>query len=142
MKEKIILADFLSKKNLRMTPQRELILNAFLKTERHLSSEELYSIVKRKDSSIGQATVYRMLRLLADSGLAREVDFGDGVIRYEHKYGHGHHDHLICERCRKNIEILDDRIEELQERIVKKHGFKLTGHKMYLYGICSDCSSK
>jgi len=142
VEEKTIFEDFLIKNNLRMTPQRRLILDVFLETEQHVTSEELYDVVKKKDQSLGQATVYRTLRLLSDAGLAREVDFGDGVIRYEHEYGHEHHDHIICERCKKQIEVLDDKIEELQKRLAKRHGFRLTGHKMYLWGICKECRIK
>jgi Fur family ferric uptake transcriptional regulator len=119
-----------------------MILNTFMKKEGHITSEELYDIVKKKDGAIGQATVYRTLKLLSESGIAREVDFGDGVVRYEHKYGHEHHDHLICNSCGKNIEVLEQRIEEMQGKMAKRHGFKLTGHKMYLYGICRDCRKK
>lgn len=133
---------FLSRKNLRMTPQRGLIMDVFLKREDHLTSEELYDIVKKKDKSIGQATVYRTLKLLSEAGIAREVDFGDGVVRYEHSYGHKHHDHLICERCGKSIEVVDQHIEDLQERLAQKHGFVLTGHKMYLFGLCGECGMK
>ncbi len=137
-----IFSEFLAKKGLKMTSQRSMILDAFTKKEGHFTSEELYDIVKKKDGAIGQATVYRTLKLLSESGIASEVDFGDGVIRYEHKYGHEHHDHLICNLCGKNVEVLDLQIEELQEKMAKKHGFKLTGHKMYLYGICRDCRKK
>jgi Fur family ferric uptake transcriptional regulator len=134
-----VFAEFLSRRKLKMTPQRRLILDAFLAAEGHLASEELYEMVKRQDKSIGQATVYRTLKLFSESGLAKEVHFGDGVTRYERKYGAGHHDHLICERCGVNVEVLDERIEALQEDLAKRHGFELTGHKMYLYGICSRC---
>lgn len=134
--------EFISKKNLRMTPQRSLILDIFLKKQGHLSAEQLYDLVKKKDPTIGQATVYRMLRLLSESGIAREVDFGDGVSRFEADVGKGHHDHLICTECNKEVEVVDTEIEKLQERLAKKHGFLLTGHKMYLYGLCSSCRKK
>lgn len=135
-------SEFLEKKGLKMTSQRRMILESFIKKEGHFTSEELYDTAKKRDRSIGQATVYRTMKLLSESGVAREVDFGDGVVRYEHKYGHEHHDHLICNVCGKNIEALDRKIEELQKVLAKKHGFKLTGHKMYLFGICKDCSIK
>ena len=134
-----VFADFLSRRKLKMTPQRRTILDAFLAAEGHLASEELYELVKRQDKSIGQATVYRTLKLLSESGLAKEVHFGDGVTRYERKYGADHHDHLICERCGVNVEVLDERIEALQVDLARNHGFELTGHKMYLYGICAKC---
>ena len=134
-----VFAEYLGQKNLKMTPQRRLILDTLLKQNDHLSSEELYSRVKKRDKSIGQATVYRTLKLLNDSGLIEPLDFADGVTRYESSYGTDHHDHLICEQCGKNIEILDETIEMRQEELAKEHGFTLKKHKMYLYGICPDC---
>ncbi|MGE4504508.1 MAG: transcriptional repressor, partial [Desulfovibrionaceae bacterium] len=113
-----------------------------LKVSGHVSSEELYERVKRTDPSIGQATVYRTLKLLEDSGLAEAVDFGDGVARYEPHTEGGHHDHLICEQCGKNVELMDPEIERLQEEAAKRHGFSLSRHKMYLFGLCDDCRAK
>ncbi len=133
-------AEFIADKRLKMTPQRKHILDVFLKHEGHIASEELYRHVKKNYKTIGQATVYRTLKLLSESGLANEVDFGDGVTRYEYNIEKDHHDHLICERCGKNVEVLDERIEKLQEEVAFKHGFLLTGHKMYLYGVCAECS--
>jgi len=134
-----VFASYLSDKNLKMTPQRRVILDTLLKQGEHLSSEELYAKVKKRDKSIGQATVYRTLKLLSESGLVEPLDFADGLTRYELSYGEEHHDHLICERCGKNIEILDETIEKRQEQLAKEQGFTLLRHKMYLYGICPDC---
>lgn len=131
--------DYLGRNGLKLTPQRRTILDVFLTTEEHLTPEELYNKVKTVDPAIGQATVYRTLKLLSLSGLAKEVHFGDGMTRYEQKYGHKHHDHLICEVCGKNIEVLDEKIEKLQHDLAASHGFVLTGHRMYLYGVCPDC---
>jgi len=141
MKDPIaVFSDYAEQKRLKMTPQRRLILDVFLRERGHVTSEELYNKVKLANQSVGQATVYRTLKLLSGSGLAKELDFGDGVTRYEQTYGHSHHDHLICERCGKNVEVVDQDIEVIQERVAREHGFSLTGHVMYLYGICADCS--
>lgn len=137
-----IFADFVVRKKLKMTPQRRQILDVFLAEEGHVTSEELYQKVKRDYASIGQATVYRTLKLLADSGLAKAVEFGDGAMRYEILFGQTHHDHLICEECGKNVEVVDPAIERLQEEVARRHGFALTGHKLYLYGLCPECRAK
>lgn len=123
----------------KITPQRELILDVFMDMEGHPAPEELYTEVKKRDHSVGQATVYRTLKLLSEAGIAKEMHFGDGLTRYEHKWGQTHHDHLICERCGANIEVVDPQIEKLQEELAAKHGFVLTGHRMYLYGLCAAC---
>jgi len=131
---------YLEEKGMRMTQQRGLILDAFLKKEGHFTTEEFYSYVKKMDNSIGQATIYRNLRHLAEAGLARELDFGGGVLNYEHKYGHDHHDHIICTKCGERSEIYSKKLEQLQEQVAKKQGYKLTGHKLYLYGHCPKCT--
>ena len=132
-------AEYLAKEGLKMTPQRRVILATFLKVQDHVSAEELYAMVKEKDPAVGQATVYRTVKLLAESGLAEVVDFGDGMARYEPHFGQGHHDHLICEKCGKNVEIMDPNIERLQEELAARYGFTLERHKMYLFGLCADC---
>lgn len=137
-----IFAEFIARKKLKMTPQRGQILDVFLGEEGHATSEELYQKVKKAYPTIGQATVYRTLKLLADAGLAKAVEFGDGAVRYEILYGQSHHDHLICEQCGVNVEVVDPAIERLQEQVAARHGFALTGHKLYLYGICPECLKK
>jgi Fur family ferric uptake transcriptional regulator len=138
----VLFADYVAQQRLKMTPQRRHILDVFLGQKGHVTSEELYEKVKSSYKTIGQATVYRTLKLLSGAGIAKEVDFGDGVTRYERQHGNDHHDHLICEHCGKNVEVLDETIEKLQEEVAARHGFKLTRHKMYLYGICSACRKK
>lgn len=130
---------YLARKKLKFTSQRSVIFDVFWQIKDHVSPEELYNLVKQNDPQIGQATVYRTLKLLCDSGIAREVHFGDGVARYEPAFGHSHHDHLICTNCQRSVEVVNPKIEQLQEKLAKEHGFTLTGHRMYLYGICPEC---
>jgi Fur family ferric uptake transcriptional regulator len=127
---------------LKRTAQRDLILDVFLRTEEHLSSEDLYRLVQQEDPDIGQTTVYRTLKLLTEAGLAREVRFGDGRTRYEHNYKHPHHDHLICTECGKTIEFFSADMEALQDQIAAKYKFELTHHTMRMFGFCSDCRKK
>ncbi len=129
---------YLYANGLRTTPQRRKIMEIFLQGKGHLTTEELYDRVREEDSSVGQATVYRTLKLMRDAGLAHEVHFEDGLTRYEVP-GEHHHDHLICTRCGKNIEFEDSEIELLQEKLAKHNGFILTSHRMVLFGLCSDC---
>ena len=102
-RERRIFEDYICGKNLKHSEQRGQILETFLKVERHLTADELYRIVKKKSPGIGYATIYRTLKLLCDSGMCRELRLEDGTVRYEHLYGHRHHDHLICIRCGKFV---------------------------------------
>jgi len=104
--------------------------------------EDLYDIIKKKDPGIGHATVFRTMKLLCEAGLAGEVHLGDKKVRYEHKYGHQHHDHLICVECGKCIEVMDPTIEKLQDGLCKKFKFSPQRHKMEIFGACKRCKSK
>ena len=139
-KEFEIFDEFIRSKALRHTPQREKILDVFLSTERHVSAEELYKLVKRKFQGIGYTTVYRTMKLFSECGLCGEIDFGDGVARFEHKYGHEHHDHLICVKCGKFIEVISPGIERLQDKLADKYRFTPIKHKLEIFGICSKCA--
>lgn len=141
-KEKEIFVEHIQKAGLRRTSQRDLILEIFLRTEEHLSSEDLYWLVQKQDPTVGQTTVYRTLKLLTEAGLAREVRFGDGKTYYEHHYNHEHHDHLICTECGRIIEFFSPQIEELQDKMAEQYGFRLTNHSLRMWGICEDCQSR
>jgi Fur family transcriptional regulator, ferric uptake regulator len=134
-----VFSQYLKKKNLKLTAQRDLILDTFLSHRGHISAEELFQKARAKQSHVGFATVYRTLKHLTQCGLARELDFGDGRTQYEPEFERQHHDHMICTKCGAYIEFLNPQIEELQEQVSRKHGFKITSHRMQLYGLCQKC---
>lgn len=141
-KEIEVFKDSLKKANQKITHQRLKVLQSFLSTEKHISCDELYQMVRSQNPEIGYATVYRTLKLIQGAGLAREVDFGDKVLRLEHEYGHSHHDHLICLKCGKFFEVYDSAIERLQERLALKYKFSPIKHKMDIFGYCKECQEK
>ena len=128
---------FLRGKGCHNTQQRRAIVSVFFQEEGHLTIDDLYGRVQRHDPTVGQSTVYRTMKLLCEAGLAKEVSFGGGVVRYE-QASDWHHDHLICECCGKSIEVVDPKIEALQERLVRQYGFTPTQHRLYLYGVCPE----
>lgn len=137
-----IFEDYLRAKGLKLTNQRDVILDIFLKTERHLSIDDLYQLAKAKDPAIGHTTVFRTMRLLCECGIAREVDFGDRLVRYEHQLGHEHHDHLICLKCGVFIEASDPEIEKLQDQLCERFNFFPQRHRMEIFGYCQKCRKK
>ena len=139
LKELEILKNHLTKHSLKLTYQRELILTIFLKME-HVTAEQLYHILAKKDPHIGLATIYRTLKLFCDIGLAQERHFGTQA-HFDNVSHKGHHDHLICTGCGKIIEFNNCQIEILQEDIAKENGFTIHTHKLELYGLCSACHS-
>lgn len=134
-----LLARFMADHGLKSTRQRTLIVETFFGSEGHLSVEELWDKVRGADARVSVATVYRTMKLLSDSGLAHARNFGDGQTRYEAAVGRHHHDHLICTNCGTIVEFENDRIEAMQDAVARRHGFKVTSHKMELYGLCKDC---
>lgn len=138
-KEREVFNEHIQKAGLRRTTQREVIMEVFLRTEEHLTSEDLYWLVQKEDPSVGHTTVYRTLKLLTEAGLAREVRFGDNKTYYEHHFEHQHHDHMICTDCGKVIEFFSAEIESLQDQMADNFGFRPTHHSLRMWGVCSDC---
>lgn len=126
---------YLAEKRLNTTNQRDVIVDQFLRTKDHISIDELLARVRKRHQKVGYATVYRTLKLLVESGLAIERQFGDGQARFE--VSGDHHDHLICMKCGLILEFEDDEIERLQERIAQRlGGFTVIRHRHELYGMC------
>jgi Fur family ferric uptake transcriptional regulator len=130
---------YLQSRQLKQTPHRLLILETFIANEGHRSVEDVHDNVRKRDPRVGYTTIYRTMKLLSDAGLAREVDLGDGMTRYEHLYNHKHHDHMICTRCGRSIEFLNPEIEKIQDQASRKLGFKVTEHRLQIYGLCRTC---
>lgn len=137
-----IFAEYLKREGLRMTRQRELVLEAFLSAEGHLSTDELYELVRRRDGRIGYATVFRTLKALTDCGLARKTDLDDGRARFESLYRRPHHHHIVCVECSRTIEFSSPELEQLQEKIVAEYDFSPIRNKFQIFGICSACRNE
>lgn len=121
-------------RGLRMTDQRRTIADVLDRSADHPDVEELYSRASRADPNISLATVYRTVKLFEENGIVEKLDFGDGRARYE-AADRDHHDHLIDLETGAVIEFVDPEIEALQERIARKLGYRLRGHRMELYGV-------
>jgi len=131
--------NFLNRKGLKTTSQRMIILETFLDSDSHYSTEELYLRLREEYPKIGYATVHRTLKLFAECGIAAERNFGDGQARFEPIHSEEHHDHLVCTECGLIIEFEEPQIELLQERVAAKHNFKIETHRLELYGLCAGC---
>ncbi|MEI6877260.1 MAG: transcriptional repressor, partial [Spirochaetota bacterium] len=110
--------------------------------EHHVTAEEVFAAARLLDPSIGQATVFRTIKLLADAGLAIEACKDDGARQFEHGFHHGHHDHLVCVDCGATVEFVDPAIEAAQDSIYRANGFESAGHRLELFGFCPGCATK
>jgi len=139
---KTLFRQYLKNNGMLYSKQREQILDIFLKTEKHLTTNDLYDLARKENPKIGLATVHRAMKVISEAGLARTVGFGDGLKRFEHKYKHQQHDHLICIKCGRIIETFNPEIEQMLKSLAKKHNFTLLDHKTRLFGICKACKHK
>jgi len=119
---------------LRMTDQRRTVAQVLEESQDHPDVEELYTRALKLDPRISIATVYRSVKLFEESGILEKLEFGDGRARYEDAE-RDHHDHLIDMNSGEVVEFIDPDIEALQEKIAKRLGYRLKGHRLELYGV-------
>lgn len=130
---------FLSRKNLRVTSQREAIVDTVFSTDQHFTAEQLLEWSRRRDRSISRATVYRTLPLLTESGLVREVDFGKDHKFYDPNYvDHPNHNHIICQDCERIVEFESDTIQQIESEISHKLGFSMQSQRLQISASCDE----
>ena len=132
----------LRKAGLKVTLPRVKILQIMESSEtKHLSAEDVYKALIEAGEDVGLATVYRVLTQFETAGLVMRHHFEGGSSVFE-LTTIDHHDHIVCQSCGCVEEFFDEVIEDQQEKIATKYGFRITDHSMYLYGICKDCQAK
>lgn len=146
--------DYLKFKELKFTPQRQLILEEVFSIHSHFDVDQLYEKLRKKDKYLSRATIYRTLPLLVKSKLIKETlhcqgktgrkssILAPGKVSYEHIFGHDHHDHLLCIKCGKIIEFKEEKIEKLQDSVCKKYDFKPVEHRLGIRGYCRKCQEE
>jgi Fur family transcriptional regulator, ferric uptake regulator len=139
--EKRIFAEYLARHRLKRSEQREVIVDSFLRSDRHLSVDDLLRLAQKRRPDVGRTTVYRTLKLLQSAGLAQELDL-QGETRFEREYQRAHHDHFICNSCHAIFEFSSPDIERLQDEIAADIGFVIDGHRHHIFGLCRRCASK
>ena len=131
--------EFLDRKNLRLTSQRQAIIDSVFSTEEHFTAEQLLEWSRRRDRSVSRATVYRTLPLLTESGLVREMDFGKDHKFYDPNYAdHPNHSHIICQDCEKIVEFESEKIDKLESEISHRLGFAVKSHRLQITASCEE----
>ena len=123
----------LQKEGFRFTKQREAVWDELENSNDHHDADKIHENIKAKNIGVSRATVYRTLDVLAKNKFIRKLDVGDGRIRYEAKISKDHHDHMICLETGRIIEFFDEELENLQDKIAKKHGYKVIRHTHQLF---------
>jgi Fur family ferric uptake transcriptional regulator len=130
---------FLEGKKLRMTAQRQAIIDSVFSTEEHFTAEQLLEWSRHRDRSVSRATVYRTLPLLTESGLVREMDFGKDYKFYDPNYAeHPNHNHIICQDCEKIVEFESEKIARLECEISQQLGFSVQTQRLQITGTCQE----
>lgn len=109
--------------------------------DRHMSAEDVYKALLDAGEEVGLATVYRVLTQFESAELVNRHHFEGGNSVFELNEGE-HHDHIMCVKCGRVEEFIDEVIEKRQHDIAERAGFEMTNHSLYIYGICPDCKKK
>lgn len=137
-----MVSDDLKKAGLKTTLPRMKILQMFEQRKtRHMSAEDVYKALADIGEDVGLATVYRVLTQFEAAGLVTRHNFEGGNAVFELNHGQ-HHDHILCVRCGKVDEFVDETIEARQRDIAARMGYAMTDHHLYIYGICAECRAK
>lgn len=131
--------EFLSRKNLRVTAQRQAIIDTAFGTSQHFTAEQLLEWSRKRDQSVSRATVYRTLPLLTESGLVRELDFGKDQKVYDPNYAeHPDHNHIICQDCERIVEFESDKLSQIESEISQKLGFSVKTQRLQITASCDE----
>ncbi|MFW6026998.1 MAG: Fur family transcriptional regulator [Candidatus Woesearchaeota archaeon] len=133
----------ITEKGIKITSQREKILNIFLKSDkRHLSANDIRDILAKENLKIGLATIYRTLNLFVEKGILHKRNFEESGARYELTYNKESHAHLICKECGEIYEIDNFITEDIKKQIQKQNNFNCLDCSIKFYGVCSDCQQE
>ena len=128
-----LLIEALKKEGLRFTEQRKSIWDEITSSDDHREAEDIFLSLRKKNINVSRATVYRTIDVLVKNNLVRKLDIGDAPSKYENKIDSHHHDHMICLETGDIIEFYNEELENLQDEIAKKHGYKVVRHVHQLF---------
>jgi len=129
--------DITEVQDLGLTPQREVVLRVIRDAQGHLTANEVFAEAKAKLPTISFATVYNSLRFLKDGGHIAEIQFGNGASRFDRITSR--HDHALCTKCGRLVDIEMEHPLELVERAAAYSNFKPESLEFTLRGLCPEC---
>ena len=131
--------EFLEIRGEKLTEPRRILIRHIFDSHKHFDADELVADLHQAGRRVSRATVYRTLRLLVEAGLLRELRLTNRTA-YEHDHGYPSHDHLHCTECNTVIEFNDEEVRRLRDAVSLQHGFRATGHRFLITGVCPSCS--
>lgn len=139
---KSLFRQFLEEKGLRLTKERNAVLEKAFSCRGHFDPETLYVDMRKRGMKASRASVYRTLNLLCECGLVEKVSKTEHGTIYEQALGRPHHDHMVCINCGKVIEFYSESLERLQEEMCREHAFTGKSHTLEIRGYCGVCAKK
>jgi Fur family transcriptional regulator, ferric uptake regulator len=131
----------LKEKGVRLTKQRQILLELIDKTGQHLDAERLFQLAKQQDPKFNRVTVYRTLKILKNGGLVDELDlmhYGGDQHYYETRLKQ-EHAHVICLQCGKVEEFFGEPLQRLRKQIESHFGFQILLARTEVGGYCAHC---
>lgn len=133
------LDEFIRRKGLRRTTQREQIVSVVFSRDEHFTAEELFERVRKVDSETSRATVYRTLGLLVEADLLRQIDLGENQVTYDPNFlNKPSHNHLVCIDCGKVVEFEDDNVDIQTHAVSRSLGFKTMRQSIKIEANCEQ----
>jgi Fur family ferric uptake transcriptional regulator len=106
-----------------------------------LSAVEIERALSDRQREVSRASVYRVLEELEEIGLVQRVEIGQAIVRYEPvRHGHGHHHHLVCDRCGRLEPFTDEGLERAIRRLSERLPAQVSEHEIVLHGACQECA--
>lgn len=137
------LDEFIRRKGLRRTAQRDTIVKAVFSKDEHFTADELFERVRKSDADTSRATVYRTLGLLVEADLLRQIDLGDSQTTYDPNFlDRPAHNHLVCIDCGKVVEFEDAHIELLNDCITRRMGYRPVRQTLKIEANCEQLRTK
>ena len=137
------LDDFIRRKGLRRTTQRDTIVRVVFSKDEHFTAEELFERVRKADSETSRATVYRTLGLLVEANLLQEIDLGDNQTTYDPNFlDKPSHNHLVCIDCGQVVEFEDLNLDILNDCVTRRLGFKPLRQSIKIEANCEQLRLK
>ncbi len=132
--------DALARAGYRLTAPRRAVAELIAERQGHFTAAELVEDARRRRPSIGRATVFRTLEVLATLGAIERLDLPTG----EHAYvgcDPAHHHHVVCSRCGRTAEIDDTGVRTVVSEIGRRTGFRVDDHRLEAFGLCPACQA-
>ncbi|WOV86605.1 peroxide-responsive transcriptional repressor PerR [Sporosarcina oncorhynchi] len=128
----------LKESGVRITPQRHAILEYLISSEMHPTADEIYKALEGDFPNMSVATVYNNLRVFRNTGLVKELTYGDSSSRFDF-VTHDHY-HIICDQCGKIVDFHHPGLEEVEHLASHVTGFQVNSHRLEVYGTCPECA--